>query len=99
MIGKIYQSPKINQTAPTKRASRWDEVSGVAEPFTSPKTNQFGFWFNYFWAEVRVNSHLTPVQRTKAADTFLEVFSVAPGVATIRTDFAGRSDSFKENVL
>jgi hypothetical protein len=102
MIGKVqpYTPPKINQVPPNYRASRWSEVQDVKEPFAgSPPAREFGFWFNYFWAEVSARGDLTDVQRAKAAEMYFQVFESAPGGHRLRPDFAARDDAFRENVL
>ncbi|MGZ8491132.1 MAG: hypothetical protein ACXWZS_02890 [Gemmatirosa sp.] len=102
MIGKVqpYTPPKINQVPPNYRNSRWNEVRDVKEPFPgSPPAREFGFWFNYFWAEVSARGDLTDPQKKKAAETYFQVFEPAPVGHRVRADFAARDDAFKENVL
>jgi len=102
MIGKIqpYQAPTINKIAPKDRESRWPLVRDVAEAFAGdPGSDTFGFWFNYFWTEVQQLDRITALQQQKAAEVFFSVFEGAQAPFTLRADFAGRDDAFKENVL
>lgn len=102
MIGKVqpYTPPQINQIAPIHRVSRWNLVSGVTAPFSgNPKSNEFGFWFNYFWEEVVKLPNITPLQQQKAAEVFFSVFTGNQAPFTVQPEFAGKSDAFKENVL
>ena len=97
---EIFQAPKINQVAPNRRAHRWAEISAIEAPFAGePAPDQFGFWFNYFWAEARVKPNLTEAEKSKLSDMFFSVITgAAPNFAPI-PDLAARDDFFKENVL
>ena len=102
MIGKIqpYTVPNVNRVAPKDRASRWALVQAVGDPFPgNPASNTFAFWFNYFWAEVKDYTGITPLQQQKAAEIFFQVFEGAGAPFTVRADFATRDNAFKENVL
>ena len=102
MIGKVqpYNAPNVNQVAPKDRVSRWPLVREVGDPFPgNPSSNTFGFWFNYFWAEVKDYAGITPVQQQKAAEIFFDVFQGAAQPFTVRADFAARDNAFKENIL
>lgn len=86
--------------APNQRVLQWDQISQVTKPFTDPKTNEFGFWFNYFWAEAIVAPDLTHAQKVKIQEAFLTVFEFNPaGGYRLRADFASLSSSAAENVL
>ncbi|HEV2136128.1 MAG TPA: hypothetical protein VGR47_17960 [Terracidiphilus sp.] len=102
MIGKVqpYTPPKINQLPPNYRENKWALVREVQAPFAGdPPPREFGFWFNYFWDEVIRLPNITPLQQQKAAETFFSVFQGQQAPFTVRPDFAGRDDAFKENVL
>jgi hypothetical protein len=103
VIGKVdkFTPPKINQGAPKDRQNRWHLVAEIKSPFTGdPPATEFGFWFNYFWAEVADLKGITPVQQQKAAEVFFSVFDeTTPPPYTVRADFARRDDAFKENAL
>lgn len=86
--------------APNQRLLQWDQISKVIKPFTDPKSNEFGFWFNYFWAEAIEASDLTHAQKVKIQEVFLTVFQPnAAGGYSLRADFATLSSSAAENVL
>jgi hypothetical protein len=86
--------------APNQRPLQWDQISKVTKPFTDPKSNEFGFWFNYFWAEAIEAPNLTHAQKTKIQEVFLTVFEPnAAGGYSLRADFATLSSSAAENVL
>jgi hypothetical protein len=99
--GKVTPSPSMGGVlAPNQRALQWDQISKVTKPFTDPKSNEFGFWFNYFWAEAIEVTNLTPAQKAKIQEVFLTVFEPsAAGGYNLRADFASMSSSAAENVL
>ncbi len=102
MIGKVqpFTPPKINQVAPKDRENQWPLVAGVENPFAGdPAPREFGFWFNYFWAEVIKLPGITRPQQQKAAEAFFSVFQGAQAPFTVRADFARRDDQYRENVL
>jgi len=101
MLGKVnvYQPLKINQIAPNQRDAKWDMIKNVKSPFGDPPAKEFGFWFNYFWAEAIELPGITQAQKVKLSETFFSIFEGAPGAYKVRTDFATRTNEFKENAL
>jgi hypothetical protein len=86
--------------APNQRPLQWDQIIKVTKPFTDPKPKEFGFWFNYFWAEAIEAPDLTHAQKVKVQEVFLTVFEFnAAGGYSLRVDFASLSSSAAENVL
>lgn len=99
--GKIAPPPSMGGVlAPNQRVLQWDEISKVTKPFTDPKSSEFGFWFNYFWAEAIEAPNLRHAQKVKIQESFLTVFELVPGGGhKLRADFGGLSSSAAENVL
>jgi len=86
--------------APNQRPLQWDQISKVTKPFLDPKSNEFGFWFNYFWAQATTAPNLTHAQKAKIQEVFLTVFQPdTTGGYSLRADYTSLSSSAAENVL
>jgi hypothetical protein len=99
VIGRLTDPRTINYIPPNQRDTQWDKIKDVKDPFGEPQSNEFGFWFNYFWAEAVALSSLTHAQKVKLSEMYFSVFQDAPHAGTLRADFATKSPQFKENVL
>ena len=99
--GRATPPPSIGGVlAPNQRLLQWDQISKVTKPFANPDTKEFGFWFNYFWAEAIEVASLSHAQKVKIQEVFLTVFEPnATGGYSLRADFATLSSSAAENVL
>ncbi|MGB7189706.1 MAG: hypothetical protein WBD10_06190 [Acidobacteriaceae bacterium] len=99
--GRATPRPSLGGVlAPNQRPLQWDEISRVAKPFPNPDSKEFGFWFNYFWAEAIEVPNLAHAQKVKIQEAFFTVFEPNPaGGYKQRADFATLSSSAAENVL
>lgn len=77
-IGKIYQQPVINITAPNAKTSRWPAIKDVKAPFHTTDSASFGYWFNYFWEEARQADALTDGDKARLCDAFYQVLTKSP---------------------
>jgi len=99
VIGRLTDPRTINYVPPNQRDAKWDTVGSIRAPFGDVPSNEFGFWFNYFWEEAVTLSTLTQAQKVKLSEMYFSVFQAAPNAGVVRPDFATKDASFKENVL
>jgi hypothetical protein len=100
VIGKLTDPRTINYVPPNQRTTQYERLKDLDAPFPGdPASNEFGFWFNYFWEEARQAPNLTQAQKVKLSEVYFSVFQDAPNAGQIRPDFAAKDSYFKENAL
>lgn len=112
-LRNVASRSEIGVIAPNLRTVDWPTISGVKKPFANVTSKDFGFWFNYFWAEATDVADLTKAQQVKISEVFLSIFTPettrdprtgavtvnTPATFRVRGDFATRSPEFMENAL
>ncbi|MFN7933002.1 MAG: hypothetical protein U0R19_06720 [Bryobacteraceae bacterium] len=62
---------------PNQRNARWDDIEKIVTPFAAAHgandSKQFGYWFNYFWAEAREAYDLNAAGKTQLCEAFFAV--------------------------
>lgn len=78
MIGQVSGGKKLD-------AQAWKAVQQVPAPFDGPlgtDPKQFGYWFNYFWAEASTTDGLTDQDKVDLCEAFFRVLQPSSGSAT-----------------
>lgn len=77
----------------------WEIIKNEKAPYGDVPSNQFGYWFNYFWAEASHVTNLTQQQKDKLTAAFSTAFESGPGARRVKPAFEMQSPAVKKEVL